>query len=154
MVAVSSAITVSTARNVRRLTRETQVSVGEMTSSVERALSGVRTIRANRAETVETAGIAADATRAYDAGLAAARLQAMLSPVSSVAAQTAFLGVLAVGGSRVARGEMAVADLIAFVLYLFLLVRPLAQAVSAWLQIQGGLAAIHRINDVILGGEM
>lgn len=148
VVAVSSAITISTARKVRRLTRETQARVGEMTSAVERSLSGVRTIRANRAEVAETTRIAADATRAYDAGLAAARLQAMLSPVSSVAAQTAFLGVLAIGGARVARGELAVSDLIAFVLYLFLLVRPLAQAVSAWLQIQGGLAAIHRINDV------
>ena len=120
-----------------------------MTASVERALSAVRTIRASGAEDRETDAVTGSARQAYEAGLRTARLQALVSPAGAIAIQGSFLLVLGLGGARVARGELSVADLVAFVLYLFLLVLPLGQALQAWTTLQTGLGALERIEEVL-----
>ena len=147
-VGVAIALVVGVSRRVRLLSTLAQARVGDMTASVERALGAVRTIRASGAEARETTAVVGSATAAYDAGLRSARLSALVSPASSLAVQGSFLLVLALGGARVARGDLTVADLVAFVLYLFLLVLPLAQALQAWTTLQAGLGALQRIEEV------
>jgi ATP-binding cassette subfamily B protein len=148
-VAVGLAVVVSVARGVQRLSRQAQEEVGAMTAAVERALSAVRTIRASGATAREVDVVAASAGRAYEAGVRVARLEALVSPAGSVAVQGAFLAVLGLGGYRVATGSIAVADLVAFILYLFLLVMPLGRAIGAWTQLQSGLGALARVQEVL-----
>ncbi|RZU75187.1 ABC transporter transmembrane protein [Micromonospora kangleipakensis] len=120
-----------------------------MTSAVERAISAARTIRASRAETREAETVAGSAAEAYAAGLRVARVQALVGPASTVTIQGAFLLVLAVGGARVAAGAISVGDLVAFVMFLFFLVLPLGQAVHAYTQLQSGLGALARIEEIL-----
>ncbi|MBM7806608.1 ATP-binding cassette subfamily B protein [Geodermatophilus bullaregiensis] len=148
-VAVGLTVVVSTSRRVRTLSREAQEEVGAMTASVERALSAVRTIRASGATAREVAGVGESAARAYRAGVSVARVEALVQPAGSIAVQGAFLAVLGLGGYRVATGSIAVADLVAFILYLFLLVMPLGQAIGAWTQLQTGLGALARVQEVL-----
>ena len=142
-------LVLAVAGRVRGLSALAQARVGDMTASVERALTAVRTIRANVAEERETRAVSASARQAYDAGLRSARLEALISPASAVAVQGSFILVLAVGGARVAAGDLTVADLVAFVLYLFLLVLPLGQALQAWTTLQTGLGALGRVEEVL-----
>ena len=109
----------------------------------------MRTIRASGATDREVAAVGGSAARAYDAGVRVARLEAMVAPAGSIAVQGAFLAVLGVGGYRVASGSITVAYLVAFILYLFLLVMPLGQAISAWTQLQTGLGALARIQEIL-----
>ena len=148
-VSLGLAVVVSVSRGVRRLSRQAQEEVGAMSASVERALSAVRTIRASGATDREVAVVGGSAARAYAAGVRVARLQAMVSPAGSVAVQGAFLAVLGLGGYRVATGSIDVADLVAFILYLFLLVMPLGQAIGAYTQLQTGLGALARVQEVL-----
>ncbi|MER7470415.1 ABC transporter ATP-binding protein [Micromonospora sp. NPDC000018] len=137
------------AHRMRGLARAAQERIGEMTSAVERAISAVRTIRAARAERREADAVGASAAQAYAAGLRVARVQAFVGPVSTVTIQGAFLLVLGVGGARVAAGVITVGDLVAFVMLLFFLVLPLGQAVHAYAQLQTGLGALQRIEEVL-----
>ncbi|MDG4758208.1 ABC transporter ATP-binding protein [Micromonospora sp. WMMD710] len=137
------------ARRVRALSRVAQERIGEMTSAVERAISAARTIRASRAEARETETVTGSARDAYDAGLRVARVQAVVGPVGSVTVQGAFLLVLGIGGARVAAGAISVGDLVAFVMYLFFLALPLAQVLNAYTQLQSGLGALHRIEEIL-----
>ncbi|SFL62551.1 ABC transporter ATP-binding protein [Geodermatophilus ruber] len=148
-VSVGVAVVASVARGVRRLSRQAQEAVGVMTAAVERALSAVRTIRASGATAREVGVVGDSAGHAYAAGVRAARLEAMVAPAGAIAVQGAFLAVLGLGGYRVASGSIAVADLVAFILYLFLLVMPLGQAIGAWTQLQTGLGALARIQEVL-----
>lgn len=136
-------------RKVRRVSKDAQDAVGSMSASVERALSGIRTIKASVAEDREAELIDRDATTAYQAGVRLATLAAIIQPVMGICLQAAFLVVLAVGGVRVAGGSMQLGDLMAFILYLFLLIMPIASAVGAFVQIQAGLAALDRIQEVV-----
>jgi ATP-binding cassette subfamily B protein/ATP-binding cassette subfamily C protein len=148
-VAVGFAGAITVIRRVRSASLQAQTAVGTMTAGVERALSGVRTIRAARAEAREADAVRVSAVEAFTAGLRLARLQAVLGPFASVATQGAFLAVLGVGGARVAAGTISVGDLVAFVLLLFLLVRPLAEGIAALTAIQTGLGALARIEEVL-----
>jgi len=149
-VAVGAGVAITAARGVRRLSRQAQEAVGVMSAAVERALSAVRTIRASGATAREVAVVDSSATSAYSAGVRLARLEAMIAPAGSIAVQGAFLAVLGVGGYRVATGSMQVAELVAFILYLFLLVIPLCQTIGAWTQIQTGLGALGRIREILV----
>jgi ATP-binding cassette subfamily B protein len=62
--------------------------------------------------------------------------------------QASFLVVLAVGGARVASGGLPVSSLIAFLLYLLLLSEPLTALVTGTGQLQAGLAAVHRMDEL------
>jgi ABC-type multidrug transport system fused ATPase/permease subunit len=148
-VSVGVTTAVLAARRVRVLARLAQEQVGAMSAAVERALSAVRTIRASGATTREVTVVGASAERAFDAGVQVARLQALVSPAGSIAVQGAFLAVLGLGGYRVATGSIAVADLIAFILYLFLLVMPLGQVIRAYTELQTGLGALARVQEVL-----
>ena len=152
-VAVGFSGAILVVRRVRSASLAAQTAVGTMTAGVERALSGVRTIRAARAEQREEAAVTVFAAEAFQAGLRLARLQAVLGPLASIAVQGAFLAVLGVGGARVAAGTISVADLVAFVLLLFLLVQPLAQGIGALTAIQTGLGALARIEEVLALSE-
>ncbi|MGY1855663.1 ABC transporter ATP-binding protein [Modestobacter sp. SYSU DS0290] len=148
-VSIGVATAVLAARRVRALSRQAQEEVGAMSAAVERVLSAVRTIRASGATTREVAGVSESAERAFRAGVAVARLEALVSPAGSIAVQGAFLAVLGLGGWRVATGSIAVADLVAFILYLFLLVMPLGQLIGSWTQLQAGLGALARVQEVL-----
>jgi ABC-type multidrug transport system fused ATPase/permease subunit len=148
-VGVGLAVVATVSRRVRALSRLAQEEVGAMSAAVERALSAVRTIRASGATAREVDVVGESATRAYRAGVRVARLEAMVAPAGSVAVQGAFLAVLGLGGYRVATGSITVADLVSFILYLFLLVMPLGQAIGAYTQLQTGLGALARIQEVL-----
>ena len=149
-VGLGVAVVSTVVRRIRGLSQRAQEAVGAMTAAVERALSAVRTIRAGGATDREVDVVGSSAARAYAAGVQVARIEAIVSPASSIAVQGAFLAVLGLGGYRVATGSIDVADLVAFILYLFLLVMPLGQAISAWTQLQTGLGALARIQEVLL----
>ncbi|MET8151751.1 ABC transporter ATP-binding protein [Actinoplanes sp. NPDC049668] len=146
-VGLTVAITVS--RRVRGLSEQAQARLGEMTSAVERSISAARTIRAGGAEEREAETVGLSAEQAYEAGMRVARLRALIGPAASAATQGAFLLVLGVGGARVAAGSISVGDLVAFILFLFFLVMPLGQALNAYAQLQTGLGALQRIEEVL-----
>ena len=148
-IGVALAFSLVFARRVRPASKEAQARIGDMTAAVERAISAARTIRASNAQERETAGVAAAARAAFASGLRVARLRALVGPAGTAVVQGAFLVVVGIGGTRVARGTMSIGDLVAFVLFLFFLVMPLAQAMHAYTQLQTGLGALHRMEEIL-----
>ena len=142
-------VAIIVSRRVRNLSEAAQARLGEMTSAVERAISAARTIRASGAEEREAVAVNGSAVEAYTAGMRVARLRALIGPASAVAIQGALLLVLGVGGARVAAGAITVGDLVAFILFLFFLVLPLGQALNAYTQLQTGLGALQRIEEIL-----
>ena len=133
---------------IMRATERAQAAVGEMGSVLERVLGAIRTVKASGAEGREAAALEQAAGRAYEQGMRNARYQALVGTSTGLAVQVAFLAVLGVGGARVADGSLAVGDLIAFLLYLFYISDPIAGIANGAVQLQAGIAAVHRLEDV------
>ena len=149
MIALAIIAIAFTSRQIRSATTKAQERVGDMAAAVERALSAVRTIRAARAEARESAYIESDAENAYVQGVKIARLNAYVTPIAGIAANGAFIVVLGVGGYRVATGETSVANLVTFILLMFLMIRPLGQAFGAYSSVQSALGALARIQEIL-----
>jgi ATP-binding cassette subfamily B protein len=146
-VAVTTVVTLS--RRIRVASRKAQDKVGDLTASVERAISAVRTVRAANATEREIVGVEKDAEGAWRLGLDVAKVSALVVPISGIALQVAFLVVLGVGGYRVASGALPIADLVAFILFLFMMIMPLGQAFGAISSVNQALGALGRIQEII-----
>ncbi len=149
VIAVSIAVVVLLSGRIRVASRRAQERVGDLAASVERAVSAVRTIRAAGATSREVERVEEDATAAYRMGVKVAKISALVVPVAGIAMQVSFLVVLGVGGYRVASGAITVADLVAFILFLFMMVLPLGQAFGAFTSVNSALGALGRIQEII-----
>jgi ABC-type multidrug transport system fused ATPase/permease subunit len=132
---------------INRAARTAQESVGAMGAALERMFGAFRTVKASGAEQREQERIQLAAAEAWRASVRAAKWSAVAGNTAGLAAQVAFLAVLAVGGARVVSGAVSVGTLVAFLLYVFFLMAPIGQLVQAVTQYQTGAAAVARIQE-------
>lgn len=149
VIAVAVVTVVTLSMRIRVASRVQQEKVGDLAASVERSLSAVRTVRAANATEREIVAIEEDARGAWRAGLQVAKISALVVPVAGIALQVALLVVLGVGGFRVASGAITVANLVAFILFLFMLIMPLGSAFGAINSVNQALGALGRIQEII-----
>ena len=149
VIGVSVAVVVALSGRIRTASTEQQEKVGELASGVERAVGSIRTIRASGAAERETVAVSGLATEAYGIGVRIAKISSLVVPIAGIALQLSLLVVLGVGGFRVAAGTITIASLIAFIMFLFLLVMPLASTFGAITSVNQALGALGRIQEVL-----
>lgn len=149
VIGLSVTVVVILSGRIRRATGEQQEKVGELASSVERAVSSIRTVRAAGATDREVAAITGVATEAYGVGVRIAKVSALVVPVAGIALQVSLLVVLGVGGFRVASGAIEIASLVTFIMFLFLLVGPLGSFFGAITSVNQALGALGRIQEIL-----
>ncbi len=149
VVAVSVVTVTLLSARIRVASQQAQNRVGDLAASVERAISAVRTVRASNATDREVLAVEGDAVGAWKMGIKVAKISALVVPVAGIAMQVSFLVVLGVGGFRVASGAITVASLVAFILFLFLMILPLGQAFGAITSVNAALGALGRIQEII-----
>jgi ABC-type multidrug transport system fused ATPase/permease subunit len=132
---------------IGRAARRAQDSVGVMGAALERMLGAFRTIKASGAEHREGQRLHVAARDAWRADIRAAKWQAIAGSTAGLSIQCAFIAVLATGGARVASEAIEVGTLVVFLLYVFYLMSPIQQLVSAATQYQVGAAAVARIQE-------
>ena len=134
---------------VREASQAAQAKVGDVAASVERAIGSVRTIRAAGATEREIRDVEVEAEGAWQMGVKVAHISALIVPIAGIAMQVSFLVVLGVGGFRVASGAITVANLVAFILFLFMMILPLGQAFGAVTSVNAALGALGRIQEIL-----
>lgn len=151
VLVIAIAITTVTllSRRVREASHQAQEKVGDVAASVERAISAVRTIRAAGATEREIRTVDTEAEGAWLMGVKVAKISALIVPIAGIAMQVSFLVVLGVGGYRVASGAITVANLVAFILFLFMMILPLGQAFGAITSVNLALGALGRIQEIL-----
>jgi ABC-type multidrug transport system fused ATPase/permease subunit len=148
VLALNGLVVLLVVPRIRRAAERSQAAVGGMGSGLERALGGFRTVKAHGAEDGEITNVGAAARRAWRRGVEVAGWTALMEASAGLAVQVSFLAVLGVGGVRVATGALPVSSLVAFLLYLFLLTDPISSLTNGVSQLQAGLAAVVRLQEL------
>ncbi|MEO8261561.1 MAG: ABC transporter ATP-binding protein [Pseudolysinimonas sp.] len=148
VIGVSVVTVVLLSGRIREASREQQEKVGDLAAAVERVIGAIRTVRAANATDRELASVEADARGAWAAGIKVAKVSALIVPIAGIALQVSLLVVLGVGGFRVASEAITVANLVAFILFLFMLIMPLASAFGAITSVNQALGALGRIEEI------
>ena len=134
---------------IRRASKRAQSSVGDMTASSSglwaRSAQSERLVRpSERPNWSETPRIRR--TAPVSTWRSSAHWSSRSCPYAFKARSSWCSGY---GGYQVATGEMTLGDLVAFLLYLFMLVMPLGRAVHAFTTLQAGLGALDRMQEVM-----
>ncbi|MGK4585900.1 ABC transporter ATP-binding protein [Kitasatospora sp. HPMI-4] len=133
---------------VGRSSTELQTAVGAISAGLERALSALRTVRANRAERREIDHLGTLAHRAYDAAVRSARLTAVIAPTAQMAINAAFVLVLLVGAARVDQGALSLGGLVAMLLYATQLTGPVTELMDGIASVNRAKGAMERVQEV------
>jgi ATP-binding cassette, subfamily B, bacterial len=121
----------------------------QLATVVEEAVSGVRVIKGFGAEGVLERRLLTEANDVYDVSLRAARVRAVHAPALELLPNVGLITVLFVGGHQVLEGSLTIGDLLAFNVYLALLVGPLRMLGNLVAQAQRAVAAGGRIHEVL-----
>lgn len=148
VIAVALIVVVVVGSRIRPAVARAQEKVGDLAAQVDRSISSIRTIRAAGAAEREQRATEQDAEEAYFLGVKVAKISAFIVPVSFLAMQLSFLVVLGLGGFRVATGAITIAQLVTFIIFLFLMVMPLGQAFGAITAVNQALGALGRIQEI------
>ncbi|KAG4074750.1 hypothetical protein HA402_007026 [Bradysia odoriphaga] len=149
VIGASVVVVVALSGRIRTASTAQQIKVGELASGVERAVGSIRTVRASGATDRETASVSELAEEAYGIGVRIAKVSSLVVPIAGIALQLSLLVVLGVGGFRVAAGAITIASLITFIMFLFMLVMPLASTFGAITSVNQALGALGRIQEVL-----
>ena len=148
VIVVALVVVVVVSGRIRPAVARAQEKVGDLAAQVDRSISSIRTIRAAGATEREQRSTERDAEEAYVLGVKVAKISAFIVPVSFLAMQLSFLVVLGLGGYRVATGAITIAQLVTFIIFLFLMVMPLGQAFGAIAAVSQALGALGRIQEI------
>jgi ABC-type multidrug transport system fused ATPase/permease subunit len=136
-------------RGMRRSGQARQEALGLLAERLSSALTALPTIKAYRAEERVSGPILEQVDRVARNSVASDRSQAFITPLAGMGQQIAIIGVLAVGGARVASGQLTPAHYVAFLMYLFQMVNPLMTVATGFARIQQGLASVGRVLGVL-----
>lgn len=132
-------------RRIYQTTLGVQEGLGDAGIVLEEALSAQRVVKAFGREEYEADRFTTRMQQSLRKALQRALAQALLGPVNQLIGLIAVVILLWVGGHEVLAGRLTAGDLVAFMLYLFMLIGPLVALSNLYSQIQAALAATERV---------
>jgi ATP-binding cassette subfamily B protein len=121
----------------------------ELAAVVEETVSGVRVIKGFGAEAVQAGKLSHEADDVYGQSMAAARVRATYLPALDVVPSIGLIATLGYGGHQVLDGHLSLGALIAFNVYVAMLIWPLRMLGMIIAQGQRSAASAERVHEVL-----
>ena len=136
-------------RRLRRVSGNTQVEFGELTSQVGEALSGIRLIKSYRLEDRALGRASGTFENIYGLVMKLVKGRSRTYPILETLSGLAVALVLFYGGLRIIYGSATLGDFITFLTALGMALRPLRSLGNLNAALQEGLAAAQRIFELL-----
>ena len=121
----------------------------QLASVVEETVSGVRVVKGFGAEPVQAARLRVEADDVFDESMAAARIRATYLPALDLLPNIGLIAVLGYGGHLVLTDQLSLGDLVAFNVYVVLLIWPLRMLGMIVAQWQRSVASAERVHEIL-----
>lgn len=132
-------------KKVRKITRQTQEEMGELTTQLAQSFQGIRTVKAFRMEGQEESRANRLVERLFNLNYRMAKARSATQPATDLFAGIAIAAVILYGGTRVMSGETTAGAFFSFITALMLAYQPLRVLGRMSARIQEGLAAADRV---------
>ncbi len=136
-------------RRLRRVSREAQRGLGEITALLQETLTGIRVVKAFGMERAETEKFRRASERLYRHSLRAERLASIGSPLMEFLGAAAGAGVLVYGHWRISQGALTLGQLSTFLFAAFATYAPLRRLSAANVRVQAAAAAADRLFEIL-----
>ena len=136
-------------RRVRRLSRDNQDRVADVSASIDEAVHEIRTVQAYVHEDAERESFGRRAEAVYRAGAARIRSKAFLIAIVMLIAFCAVGVILWVGGHDVLEGRLSAGELSAFVFYAAIVASGAGTVSEVWGELQRAAGATERLMELM-----
>ena len=136
-------------RRVRRLSRDNQDRVADVSSYVDEAVHEIRTVQAYAHEEADRAAFGRHAEAAYRSGVSRIGQKAALIALVMLIAFSAVGVILWVGGHDVFAGRLTAGELSAFVFYAFVVATGAGTVSEVWGELQRAAGATERLMEIL-----
>jgi ATP-binding cassette subfamily B protein len=126
-----------------------QAESAELAAVVEETVSGVRGVKGFGAEPIQRVRFGAEADDVYDASMRATMVRARFWPLLELLPNIGLIATLAYGGHRVLDGALSIGTLVAFNVYVVMLIWPLRMLGMILAQAQRATASAERVHEVL-----
>lgn len=126
-----------------------QEELAELATVVEETVTGIRVVKGFGAEPIQFASLTAQAEKVFTRSIALAKIRAMFTPVLDFLPAVGLVVVLWYGGRQVLAGQLTLGELIAFNVYVTMLIHPLRMTGQLVAQAQRAVAAAERIDEIL-----
>ncbi len=121
----------------------------QLASVVEETVSGVRVVKGFGAERVQAERLRIEAEDVFEESMAAARIRATYLPALDLLPNIGLIAVLGYGGHLVLTDQLSLGDLVAFNVYVVLLIWPLRMLGMIVAQWQRSVASAERVHEIL-----
>jgi ATP-binding cassette subfamily B protein len=126
-----------------------QEELADVSGVVEESLSGIRVVKGFGAERQQIRRLEAEADSVLDRSLAAARLRAGFMPLVDFLPTVSMVAILWYGGHQVIEGHLQVGDILAFNLFILMLIWPMRMMGMLVAQASRASAGAGRVQEVL-----
>ena len=126
-----------------------QQELSGLSGVVEESLSGIRVVKGFGAERMQNERLAARADAVYERSLQAARMRAWFMPLIDLLPTISLVAIIWYGGHLVLDGRLEIGDILAYNLYVAMLIWPLRMVGMLIAQASRASAAAGRIHEVL-----
>jgi subfamily B ATP-binding cassette protein MsbA len=136
-------------KTARPLFKKRSELMANITGRLTEGVSGIRVVKAYRAERHEGRAFAKGAHGLLRLILSTMRVVSGVGALSSMLIGVIGVAVLGIGGREVISGRMTVGALVSFTLYLGLVIGPMVQIVSIGTQLSEAFAGLERMREIL-----
>ena len=136
-------------KRIRKISRNTQVETGDLTTILDETFQGARHVKAYTMEQRETERASDAIERVFVLTRKAARVQAISRPLMESLGGIALACAILYGGLQVIDGTMTTGELASFMAALLAAYKPMKNIANLNATLQQGLAAAQRVFSVL-----
>ena len=136
-------------KRMRKVSGNSQAEMSRLTSHLDETFQGIRHVKAYTTEGYEAERGGRLVDQVASLGIKAARTRGLSHPIMETLGGVAIVVVIFYGGWQVIEGARTTGSFFSFVVALMLAYEPLKRLVSLNANLQEGLAAAHRIFEVL-----
>lgn len=136
-------------RIMSKLGRKLQAATADFNADVSEKLSEVRLIKASNGEKFEKVTGGSFIEKIFTVGIKDAKIEAILQPIMTTVMLGVFVGILGYGAIRIQQGTLSSGSLVAFLLYLFNIITPVASFATFFSQVQKAMGSTQRIQEIL-----
>ncbi|CAN7620002.1 ABC transporter ATP-binding protein [Peribacillus frigoritolerans] len=136
-------------KKMHKISKGMQDETASFTAVLQQVLTEVRLVKASNAEALEYQNGQKGIQKLFQFGLKEAKIQALIAPLMSFVMMALLVLILGYGGMRVSSGALTAGALVAFIMYLFQIIMPMAQLASFFTQFQKATGATERIISIL-----
>ncbi len=148
-IPLAAAILIPLGRKMYKISKNTQLETSKFTALLTQVLSEIRLVKSSNSEKIEYNNGATGIRNLFNYGLKEAKVHAFIGPIINLVMMILLVVLLGYGGMRVSSGALSAGALVAFIMYLFQIIMPMAQIAEFFTQFQKASGATERIIEIL-----